>query len=212
MLVPSRIATSPIPNQSLELIGPIVRLQVQRSSLKCGDKPHRWYNPEFIKSVPGLRLDDGGVTGLDGAEIADVHHRDHPQTKFRGENGVSVGFTGHYRRMRSRFGNHLTDGIAGENIVVETAREISEEELARGVVIVGANGQIVLAAVQVAAPCVEFSKFCAGYAVDQRPDRVITETLQFLHEGMRGFYATLADGIGTPAEIAVGDTVYLMTQ
>lgn len=192
----------------LELLGTIVRLQVQTSSLKCGERPRSWYNPEFIRPVPTLRLDDGGVTGLDGEDIADVHHRDHPRSKWRGENGVSVGFTGHYARMRNRFGPHLADGIAGENILVNADREFAEEEVTGGIVIVGTLGPIDLAAVQHAPPCVEFSKFCAGYAFDQRADTVIADSLQYLNLGMRGFYATLAEGSPSPVTIALGDTVY----
>lgn len=193
---------------TLELLGPVVRLQVQTASLKCGERPHRWYNPEFIRSVPALRLDDGGVTGLDGKDIADVHHRDHPQSRWRDGNGVSVGFTGHYARMRARFGSHLTDGIAGENILVDTHRELSDDELSGDIVVVGRGRPIQLATVQHAPPCVEFSKFCAGYAADQRSDTVITETLQFLNHGMRGFYATLAEGGLSPVTIMIGDLVY----
>ena len=197
------------PPDNLELIGPIVRLQVQTASLKLGEKPHRWFDPAPIRPVPALRLDAGGVTGLDGGDIADVHHRDHPQSKFRGENGVSIGFTGHYARIRERYGDHLTDGIAGENILGDAGRTITEDDLDAGIVIVSGDGPLALDAVLVAAPCVEFSKFCAGYALDQRPDRVITETLQFLHQGMRGFYATLAtNGADPAARIAVGDIVY----
>ena len=196
------------PSDELDLIGKIVRLQVQTSSLKCGNRPRSWYNPEFIRAVPALRLDDGGVTGWDDGDIADVHHRDHPQSKWRGENGLSVGFTGHYARMRNRFGPHLVDGIAGENILVEAGRELAEDEVAGGIVIVGANGPIALEAVQHAPPCVEFSKFCVGYEVDQKADAVITDTLQYLNLGMRGFYATLDDGSLSPARIALGDAVH----
>jgi hypothetical protein len=192
----------------LELIGPIVRLQVQTASLKRGEKPHRWFDPTPIRSVPALRLDAGGVTGLDGGDIADVHHRDHPQSKFRGENGVSVGFTGHYAKIRARYGDRLTDGIAGENILVDVDRTVTENDLEGGIVIVSGDGPLALDAMLVAAPCVEFSKFCDGYAPGQRPDGAITETLQFLHQGMRGFYATLAPNGDSPARIAVGDLVY----
>ncbi len=195
----------------LNLLGTIVRLQVQTSSLKCGERPRSWYTPEFIRAVPALRLDDGGVTGLDEGDIADVHHRDHPRSKWRGENGLSVGFTGHYARMRERFGPHLSDGIAGENILVEADREFAEIEVAGGIVIVGAAGPIALEAVQHAPPCVEFSKFCAGYALDQRADTVIADTLQYLNHGMRGFYATLAEGSPSSVNIALGDLVYRRT-
>ena len=194
--------------QDLELIGPIVRLQVQTASLKRGEKPHRWFDPAPILAVPALRLDAGGVTGLDDGDIADVHHRDHPHSKFRGENGVSIGFTAHYGKLRARYGDQLVDGIAGENILVDTARILTEADLEHGLVIVGDDGPLALDAVLVAAPCVEFSKFCAGYGRDQRPDRVITETLQLLDDGIRGFYATVATNGVTPARIAVGDLVY----
>jgi len=192
----------------LELIGPIVRLQVQTASLKFGNRPHSWYDPAPIRAVPVLRLDDGGVTGIDGSDIADVHHRGHPQSKFRGENGVSVGFTGHYAQMRARFGSHLTDGISGENILVEAPGVFPVADVARGLVVVGANGPVALTAVEFATPCVEFSKFCAGYARDRRPDAMITETLRFLNDGTRGFYATLDHGLGDQAIIALGDLVY----
>jgi hypothetical protein len=192
---------------TLELLGPIVRLHVQTASLKQGEKPHRWYDPAAIRSVPELLLDDGGATGFDGGPIADVHHRSNPHAKFRGDNGLSVGFTGHYARMRERFGELLVDGIAGENILVDAGQVFSEDDLAGGLVVVGNGRQATIGEVVVAAPCVEFSKFCAGYDRNRRPDLVITETLRFLHQGMRGFYATLAGS--APARIAVGDMVYL---
>lgn len=197
----------------LELLGTIVRLQVQISSLKMGQRPSSWYAPEFIRTVPALRIDDGGVTGIDASggssvHIADVHHRDHPRSKYRGENGVSVGFTGHYARMRDRFGAHLTDGVAGENILVAADRAVAESEVDGGLVIVGARGPIEMTAVQHAPPCVEFSKFCAGYAPGQRADAVVADTLQYLNLGMRGFYATLANGSPASVTVSLGDMVY----
>jgi len=186
-------------------LGPIVRLQVQVSSLKRGERPHRWYDPAPIRPVPALRLDGGGVTGLDGGEVADVHHRDHPESKFRGENGLSIGFTGHYAHIRERFGDHLTNGIAGENILIEAPSVHPESAFTGGIVIATADGPVILRDVQAAPPCVEFSKFCAGYPVERQADRVITETLQFLHQGMRGFYATIGNG---PATIALGNMAW----
>lgn len=204
--------TAPAIRDDLELLGPVVRLQVQTASLKRGQRPRSWYDPAPIRIVPELRLDSGGVTGWDGGPIADVHHRDHPQTKFRGENGASIGFTGHYDRMRQRFGPHLQDGIAGENILVDARREFPEVAVEGGIVVIGAAGEIELVAVQHAPPCAEFSKFCAGYASDQPADATITETLRFLNQGMRGFYLTLAMESPLPAIIALGDLVYRRTQ
>jgi hypothetical protein len=110
--------------------------------------------------------------------------------------------------MRDRFGDFLTDGIAGENILVAAERVLTEAEVASGVVIETAAGLVDLTAVQGAPPCVEFSRFCAGYPLDRPSDRGITETLQFLNDGMRGFYASLAEPHAA-AIIAVGDKVYL---
>src|SRR5881409_3176787 len=109
-------------------VGEIVRLQIQRSSLKTGEKPNRRYDPAPLLAVERLAVRPDGVLGQSngGAWLVDVHHRSHPQTKNEdGLHGVSLGFTSHYAAMRERFGDRLTLGCAGENIVVETQRRIA---------------------------------------------------------------------------------------
>lgn len=196
--------------RQLALIGPVARVQVQRSSLKLGERPRQWFEPGPITRVVALRIDRDGVTGIgaQGELIVDVHNRAHSQSKFRGENGVSVGFTAHYEWMRERFGERLTDGIAGENILVESADVLSEDDLARGLVIATDAGEVALDEVIVAAPCVDFAKFVSGYAPDDTADRAITEAVDFLHRGMRGFYATIGASSPQPAIIRPGDLVY----
>ena len=193
----------------MRLIGTIVRLQIQESSLKVGDKPRR-YDPAPIRPVPALRVSSAGVLGLaeNGETIVDVHHHDHPASKNRGgQNGISLGFTGHYLAMRQRFGQHLADGIAGENILIEADRQFQAAELAAGVVVEGTGGkQLELLPVIVAAPCVEFSRYALRFPDGARPDATVTEALRFLDAGMRGFYATYE---GKPAVIEVGDRVFL---
>lgn len=194
----------------LELLGPIVRLQVQTASLKCGGRPHRWYDPAPIMSLRRMRIDDGGVTGIDdisGDDIEDIHHRDNPATKFRSENGISFGFTSHYVSMRQKYGGHLVDGIAGENILIATDRSHDKESVQHGLVVACAAGMISLAEIQVAAPCAEFSKFALRYEHERPADRAVTDTIQFLHGGVRGYYATLDDAESV-ATISVGDLVY----
>jgi len=196
---------------NLELVGSIVRLQIQVSSLKQGERPRSWYDPGPIQSLKALRIDSGGVHGiadLTGDEISDVHHRDHPTTKFRGENGISLGFTSHYQRMRNRFGAHLSDGVAGENILVNTDRIIADEDLLNGVVIITRHGPVSLGSAEIAKPCVEFSKFCGGYEPDQLADSTITETLQFLFDGTRGFYVRYDQEVPRQSQVSVGDFVY----
>jgi hypothetical protein len=137
----------------------------------------------------------------------DVHNATHPDSKNRIDNGVSLGFTSHYLKMRERFGDHLEDGIAGENILIASNRVFTESDLATGVVIVADDGRrIVLSDVIVAAPCVEFTRFAMRFPDDARPDATVTESLQFLHNGMRGFYATTS---GDSATIRLGDRVFL---
>jgi hypothetical protein len=193
----------------VRLIGTIVRLQVQESSLKVGNKPRR-YDPAPIQSVPALSVSAAGVVGLaeHGGTIVDVHHHYHPTSKNRGgENGISLGFTGHYLAMRRRFGQHLTDGIAGENILIEADRQFQVEELAAGVIVEGADGRLLeLRPLIVAAPCVEFSRYALKFRDDARPDATVTEALRFLDAGMRGFYATYT---GEPAVVEIGTRVFL---
>lgn len=194
----------------LDLIGPIVRLQVQTEPLKRGERGSRWYDPAPITAVDALHLDAGGVRGTSAAvTLLDVHHRDHPRSRHRGGNGVSVGFTAHYASMRETFDIQLSDGVAGENVLVDTARAYTEAEFGGGLVIETAEGPVRLDRVIVAAPCVEFSKFCVGLDAGDRPDRRVTEALQFLDGGTRGFYATWrpADDRVRPV-IRPGDRVY----
>jgi hypothetical protein len=190
-------------------IGTVVRLQVQESSLKVGVKPRR-YDPAPLQSVPAISLSAAGVVGLaeNGESIVDVHHREHLSSKNRsGENGVSLGFTGHYREMRQRFGQHLRDGIAGENILIEVDRQFQVEDLANGVVVEGADERpLELRPVIVAAPCVEFSRYALKFPDGARPDATVTEALRFLDAGMRGFYATYG---GEPAVVKLGARVFL---
>ena len=193
---------------TVRLIGTIVRLQVQESSLKVGDKPRR-YDPAPLRSVPALSVSPAGVIGLreDGETILDVHHHDHPDSKNRGENGISLGFTGHYREMRQRFGQHLADGIAGENILIEADRQFQVEELAAGVIVEGTAGRrLELRPVIVAAPCVEFSRYALQFPDGDRPDATVTEALRFLDAGMRGFYAGYDS---EPVVVEVGAQVFL---
>jgi hypothetical protein len=94
------------------LIGKIVRLQVQRPSLKVGEPSRRRYDPAPIRSVARLDLSPGGVVGWDdaGERLLAVHHGDHPLSKNRhGDNGVSIGFRSHYDAMRERFGDHVRE-------------------------------------------------------------------------------------------------------
>ncbi|QBD82326.1 hypothetical protein EPA93_42660 [Ktedonosporobacter rubrisoli] len=188
-------------------IGSIKLVQIQRSPLKRGEKPHRYYDPSEILTMSSLLLTGKGVIGVisDDEHLLDVHHADHPRSHHQGDNGISIGFTSHYRSMRARFGEHLLDGYAGENILVETEEEQTLSDLEGGVTIeIAATGQLVpLKDIMVAAPCVEFSRF--SLKEDNEPSaEQLKKALQFLNHGKRGFYATLADSASF-IEIQAGD-------
>ncbi len=188
-------------------LGRIVRLQIQRSSLKTGEKPRRLYDPAPILAVARLAVGSDGVLGEgpDGSWLVDVHHRAHPHTKNDdGGHGVSLGFTSHYRLMRERLGDKIIPGCAGENILVETedGARIELDDLGHGVACVAADGRqlVRLDVLQVAHPCRPFSGWALGGVVEAD---VLKETLQFLDDGMRGFYCL---GVGSGI-VAVGDRV-----
>src|SRR5256885_6064147 len=150
-------------------IGAVVRLQIQRSSLKTGEKPHRVYDPSPVLAVRRLAVGGDGVVGEgeDGSWIVDVHHRAPPQTKNPdGMHGVSVGFTSHYDAMRQRFSDRITLGCAGENIIVETSRRFTLEDLAAGLGCVGAGGAeaVRLGGLEVAHPLTPVPRWGLGDA------------------------------------------------
>jgi len=191
------------------LLGPIVNLQVQTVSLKIGEGVKQRFDNSGLQVVDQLELNDGGVRGFaTGVEYADVHHRDHPQSKLRGTlNSISIGFTGHYDRMRTQFGEHFTPGVAAENILIDYPDRVHLADLSNGLIIETGDGQSLrLSEVLVAEPCSPFSRWALQFPDGEKPDIRVTQTLQFLGTGMRGFYCRY---IGMPARIQAGDRVYL---
>jgi len=189
-------------------IGTIVALQIQRSSLKTGEKPQRVYDPAPILQVDQLAVSPDGAFGLapGPAWIVDIHHRAHPQSKNPdGQNGISLGFTSHYGAMRDRFGTRITIGCAGENIIVETPRPFVLADLEPGVAILAPDGseRLRLSVLDVAHPCRPFTGWALGRTVEKD---VFKDHLQFLDGGMRGFLlAGEATGI-----VSVGDRVAVL--
>jgi hypothetical protein len=191
----------------MRTIGTVARLQIQRSSLKTGDKPNRRYDPSPLLAVPALNVTPDGALGgsPDGGDtwIVDVHHRAHPSTKNEdGLHGISVGFTSHYDAMREHFGDHVEVGCAGENIIATSDRRFTYEELAGGVAILTPDGKerVRLKVLQVAHPCRPFTGWALGKTVE--PEE-LKKHLQFLDGGMRGFYC-VGEGAGT---VMLGDLI-----
>ena len=194
----------------MRTIGTITRLQIQRGSLKRGEKPTRVYDPTPLLSVPALNVTPEGALGAspDGADawIVDVHHRAHPYTKNEdGLHGISLGFTAHYDAMRHHFGGTLEVGCAGENIIATSERRFGYDELAGGVAILAPDGsqRVRLKVLQVAHPCRPFTGWALGKQVE--PEE-LKKHLQFLDGGMRGFYC-VGEGTGT---VSLGDHIAIL--
>jgi MOSC domain-containing protein YiiM len=184
-------------------LGKVVRLQVQAAALKSGERPNRVYGTAPLVEVEELLLTPEGAAGVDaaGARILDVHNTAHPATRYSDGNTVSFGLTSHYARMRERFGPHMVDGCAGENILVETDAPLRLFEIGARVGLRGSKtGEILeFSTIRVALPCVEFSKFTVRNQDATPAD--LKPVLQFLGEGTRGFYVMAArDGV-----VTVGD-------
>ena len=193
----------------MQEIGRVTQAQIQRASLKAGQRPFRYYDPAPLLAVARLRLAPEGAyaDGEDGAEQIDVHNALHPDTRNReGVNTLSFNFAGHYAAMRGQFGLHLADGIAGENILIDATRIFTLAELGPSLLIRGDDGREArLADLVVAAPCLEFSQFACLSATPLAPAQT-RAALQFLDNGMRGFYARLD---GPAAEVRPGDRVFI---
>jgi hypothetical protein len=175
----------------MKLLGEIAQLQIQRQSLTIGSGPTRYFDPAALLVVEEMFLTPGGACAPapDGSCIVDVHHTAHPFSRSRGENTLCIGFSRHYDAMRVRFGEAFTFGCAAENIIIAgPASRVALSDLAAGIVIETAQGPATLTRVEVAAPCVPFSKYALH---DPDPStEAIKSALQFIDHGVRGFYCT----------------------
>lgn len=184
----------------------IARLQIQVEPLKRGDKPHRWYDPSSIRVVSRLDVGEKGAIGeVDGQRLLDAHHVDHPRSRNHGQaSGLSIGFTAHYRAIRDLFGEHVTDGLAGENLLVTSEEPVTRDQLEDGALRTRDGRTVRFTEVAIAEPCVEFSRCVLGVPPGET-GTAMREPLQQLRGGMRGFYVALSD----PVALGVGDTLVM---
>ena len=192
-------------------IGEVLFVQVQRIPLKQGAPQNKIYDPAGLVRVPEVLLTPSGVVGVsaDGEHIVDAHHEQHPESRFNGLNGISVGFTGHYDLMRASFGDHLTDGIAGENMIVRSTAAFSADDLQGTLVFANPDGsECRMQHVKPMAPCNEFSHF-VRQETGRLPANVLKETLQKLEGGRRGFALALSGA--DSGRVQAGARLYLET-
>ena len=194
----------------MQTIGRVVRVQAQREPLKIGkvegENDYRTYRTEPILTMARLQLTPDGVIGIkeSGETMLDAHNVKHPQTRNTGHNFISFGFTHHYVMMRDRFGPHLEEGVAGENIIIEAEDKTGVFVPPPRIAIKSAatGEMVILDDVIVAPPCLPFSYFCAQSRISGKD---VKDVLQFLDNGTRGYYARVpADVFG---EVTAGDLI-----
>jgi hypothetical protein len=204
---------------------PVIRVQVQLDRIKVGLPPHRRYEPVILREVAELRVTTDGAVGVDrdGAEHLDVHNVRHPHTRnTKGRNGISIMTTGDYAALRQRYGPHLTDGIAGESILLAYAPGLARRALPPELCLAGATpvggaaeggvisvaeqppARLPLTGVHIAKPCVPFAQFCLRRD-DVDVDDEIQQALEHLDGGARGYKMTA----GGPGVIRPGDVLTL---
>lgn len=170
----------------MELIGTVVRLQVQRSRLKPGVVPHRRYDPAPLLAATALDVTPRGVVGQTAeGPVLDVHHADHPDTRnVKLTNGLSVMSRPRYARLRAQYGEQLVDGIAGESVLLDL-----DGELTGPLALESESGLLQLTGAP-APPCIEFSRFVTGRGpADTGPE--VLAALSALDGGARGHYLTI---------------------
>lgn len=175
----------------MELIGSVVRLQVQRSRLKPGPAATRVYDPSPLLEVTELDVGPRGVVGVtESGPVVDVHHADHPDSRNRRlANGISLLPRAHYVFLRERFGAHVVDGVAGESVLLDAATPWDAAGPAGTLLVETTDGEhLELADAVGIPPCIEFSRWCLRRPVGPVDDEV-RATMQLLDDGARGYYA-----------------------
>lgn len=200
----------------LRPMGEVSLVQLQPSGLIV-DAPESWpvrsiYDAGCRVEVGRLEITPRGIEAhLPGGErVLDIHHLDHPGKAYDDDDLVSIGFTAHYRAMRNEFGDHMVDGVAGENIIIDYPGEVWPDDLEQTLLIEDQDsGELAsFDLVSFAAPCVEFSRFCLRRPQGELSGRRQGEILRFLGNGRRGFLLVL-NSAHDRITVRVGDRVFL---
>ena len=197
--------------ENFRQLGLVKITQVQPSGLIIETPSGNIYDPSRRVEVPQLLLTHQGIEAENplGERILDIHHASHLDTHNEGDNAISIGFTSHYAQMRARFGEHMQDGIAGENIIIASEKQFWLDDLGQQIIIQDPNGerQVELDVIKFAAPCEEFSHYAANRQGERLPAEELKATLQFLGDGRRGFLLTLNVN-QEPSLVKPGDLVF----
>ncbi len=196
--------------ENMRELGTVMLVQIQPSGLIVQTEAGEVYDPSRRVEVDRLLVTSLGIEAvIDGKRVLDIHHIDHPDKAYDNKDLVSIGFTSHYDAMGKRFGEHMVDGVAGENIIIEYDLEIWMEDLGKQIIIenVKTGKRSLFDVVRFAAPCDEFSHFVANSQHERLPAADLKSTLQFLNDGRRGFLLVLSKGQES-ATVEPGDMVW----
>lgn len=197
-------------------LGKVRLVQLQPDGLIV-DSPGETPTGSFYDAARRVPVDELQITprGIEatlptGDTVLDIHHLDHPRKEYDSDDLVCVGFSAHYEAMRAEFGEHMVDGIAGENILIDYPAEVWPSDLGPSVGIEDQNTGVIatLSLMSFAAPCVEFSQFCAQSQHEKLPTSRIREILRFLGRGRRGYLLVL-DEAHDVVTVRPGDRVFV---
>ena len=195
----------------MDPLGRVKLVQLQPSGLIIEKSSGYFYDASRRVEVDRMRITSKGIeaTTPEGEHVLDIHHIDHPDKAYDNNDLICIGFTSHYDAMRARFGEHMVDGIAGENIIIEYGEEVWPEDLGQQIVIesIDTGHRTLLDVICFAAPCDEFSHFAAQSQQERLPAVELKSTLKFLNNGRRGFLLVLSNGQET-ATVQPGDRVF----
>ncbi len=201
--------------EKMRELGKVKLVQVQPSGLIIETPSGYFYDVSRRVEVDRLIINSLGIeaTLANGEHVLDIHHIDHPDKAYDDDDLVSIGFTSHYEAMRERFGGHIIDGSAGENIIIEYDQEVWLDDLGQQIAIENEDTgrKLLLDVLSFAAPCDEFSHFVANSQYERLPAADLKATLQFLNNGRRGFLLALSGGQET-ATVQAGDKVFVVRE
>ena len=194
-------------------LGSVKLVQVQPSGLIIDTPTGYYYDASRRVEVDRLLITSMGIEAItdEGEQVLDIHHINHPDKAYGNDDLISIGFTSHYKAMRVQFGEHMVDGSAGENIIIEFGEEVWLEDLGQRIAIenLESGKRVLLDVLSIAAPCDEFSHFAAQSQHERLPAAELKAALQFLHNGRRGFLLILNEG-QEAAIVQPGDRVFVV--
>jgi MOSC domain-containing protein YiiM len=176
----------------MRVIGIVERLQVQRTSMK--NRSHTYDLSSLVPAAAAM-VEEGGMTAMTpSGDVLDVHHAGHPGSYCNNPaRRLSVMTVADYERIRKKFGSHVANGTAGENILVDSAGPLLIDELDGRVMLRTDTGShVLLTGMTAAAPCLAFARFVLDRNDADAVDEDVRSALRYLGSGTRGYYARVS--------------------